>query len=432
MKKRSVLMAQLLILLMLAMLGNGTVSSKALFGWDVVINEFNPSPSAGPQWVELFNPSDFLQSVGLWKIRGQSFGWDYQMPPEATIPAKGYYVIELGFAFLNPAGETVYLIDNHGLWIDTSPSLSKPNTDDMAWARVPNGIDTDSISDWKLQSATKGSSNDVVAPPPSLIPTISCTVDSSQIGIGLSTTIRVVVGPSRVATVAIQARRLEEAAWSNLTTATTDDLGTYNYVWAPSTMGAYNVRAYVYPDGAFPEMFSLPIFLSVTKIHMGLSCSVTRTTLGIGQDLATYGYLTPDMTGITITLTYRKPTGSPIIKYVQTGSGGLFNDTKFTPQEAGDWNVTASWNGDETHMAATSPLAYFYVESPPFLFGMWLIIALVVSISVSAVVLAAGLSIKAKPKPPRRVALCPQCRSVLLYVPSLRSWYCPKCRRPIQ
>jgi hypothetical protein len=147
--------------------------------------------------------------------------------------------------------------------------------------------------------------------------------------------------------------------------------------------------------------------------------------------LATYGYLTPDIVGITIMLTYRKPAGPPIIKYVQTGSGGFFNDTKFTPQEAGDWNVTASWDGDETHMAATSPLASFYVESPPFLFGMWLIIALVVSVSVSAVVLAAGLSTKAKPKPPRRVALCPQCRSVLLYVPSLRSWYCPRCRKPI-
>jgi hypothetical protein len=196
-------------------------------------------------------------------------------------------------------------------------------------------------------------------------------------------------------------------------------------------MGAYNVRAYVYPTGAFPEMFSLPVFLSVTKIQMGLSCSVTRTTVGFGQDLATYGYLTPDIVGITIMLTYRKPTGPPIIKYVQTGSGGLFNDTKFTPQEAGDWNVTASWDGDETHMTATSPLASFYVESPTFLFGMWLIIALVVSVSVSAVLLAAGLSTKAKPRPPRRVALCPQCRSVLLYVPSLRSWYCPRCRKPI-
>ncbi|MCJ7506906.1 lamin tail domain-containing protein [Candidatus Bathyarchaeota archaeon] len=431
MKKRSVLIAQLLILLMLAMLGNGTTSSKALFGWDVVINEFNPNPSTGPQWVELFNPSNFPQSIGLWRIIGESFGFTYQMPPEASIAAKGHQVLDLGFAFLNPVGDILYLVDNHGLWIDITPSLSKPGVDDMAWARVPNGFDSNLISDWKLQSATKGSSNDVVAPPPSLIPTISCAVDSPQVGIGSGTTIRVVIGPPRVVTVTIQARRLEETAWSNLTTATTDALGRYDYPWTPGTMGAYNVRAYVSAAGAFPEMFSLPVFLTVTKILMGLSCSVTHTTVGFGQDLATYGYLTPAVVGVTVMLTYRKPTGPPIIKYVQTGSGGLFNDTKFTPQEAGDWNVTASWDGDETHMAATSPLAYFYVESPPFLFGMWLIIALVVSVSVSAVVLAAGLSTKAKPKPPRRVALCPQCRSVLLYVPSLRSWYCPKCRRPI-
>jgi len=429
MKGHTALLFQVSILIMALLVSHGIAPSQAIVGMDVVINEFDSNPPIGPQWVEFHNPSDFPQDVTLWKMTSYSTGMEYLVPVVVIIGPKDYFVVNLPLPIIDPAGDVIRLTDKHGIEIDTTPTLGKPVKDDRSWSRVPNGIDTNTMLDWKLQSATKGSSNDVAAPP--VVPTIMCTLSSSQLGIGSSVTIIVVIGPPRVAQVTVQAKKLEDATWSDLTTAATDSMGRYEYVWIPGTKGSYNVRAYARPSGTFPEMFSFPSFLSVTKIRMQLSCSITHPMVNVGQDLATFGYLLPAIEGISITLIYRKPTGSPIIKQVQTGSGGFFNDTKITPQEAGDWNVTASWEGDETHMTATSPLASFYVESPPFQFGMWLIIALVVSVSVSAVVLAAGLSTKAKPKPPRRVALCPQCRSVLLYVPSLRSWYCPRCRKPI-
>jgi len=434
MNRRLVLIAQLLILVTFTLLNHGTPMSQGIVGMDVMINEFDPNPAVGQQWIELFNPTDFTVSISLWKITTRSTGFTITIPGGTSIVGKGYYVLDFPFPVMDPVGDSIFLLDNSGLQIARTPTLSKEVPDNKAWARVPNGVDTGALTDWQLQPPTKGTSNDAALPPPPppVVPTILCSLSSPQIDIGGTVTITVIIGPPRVAPVTIQTKRLEEASWSNLTTATTDDLGRYEQGWTISVLGAYNIRAYVYPSNSFPEMYSFPAFLSVTKIRMQLSCSVRRPIIELGRTMATFGYLTPVIEGASITLTYRKPTGSPIVRTVQTGGGGLYNDTAFTPQEAGSWNVTASWEGDETHMSATSPLAYFNVLQPPTQFGMWVIIALVVSISVSAILLAAGLTTKARRKPPRRVAICPLCRSVLVYVPGTRGWYCPRCRRSIQ
>ncbi len=434
MNRRSILIAQLLILLTSTLLSHNTVMSQAIAGMDTMINEFDSNPAVGPQWIELYNPTDFVSSLSLWKITTRAYGITYTIPALSSIPAKGYFYMEFSFPIIDPAVDVVFLLDSNGLEIDRTPPLGKPVADNKAWARVPNGVDTDSPNDWKMQDATKGASNDVAVPPPPppVVPTIICSLSSPQIDIGGTVTITVIIGPARVAPVTIQTKRLEEPSWSNLTTAGTDNLGRFEQGWTVNVLGAYNIRAYVYPSNSFPDMYSSPVFLSVTKIRMQLSCTVRRPAIELGRVMATFGYLIPAIEGASISLTYRKPTGSPVIRTVQTGSGGLYNDTDFTPQEAGSWNVTASWEGDDTHMSATSPLAYFTVLPPPTQFGMWMIIGLVLGITISAILLAAGLTTKARRRPPRRVAVCPVCRSVLAYIPSTRSWYCYRCRRHIQ
>ena len=448
MRRLSVLLAILLILAALALRNHGVISSGNVAGTNVVINEFDPNPLSGSQWVELFNPTNIALDISSWEITTQSekgkeereFRPDGQggavAPAEAlTLPAgasmapMGYFVVDLPAPIIDPAGDSVILFDNFGTEIDRTAFLSKPLQDDRAWARFPNGIDTDSIDDWRLQTATKGTSNSAPAPPP-ITPTVMCTLSSYQVEIGSSVTVTALIGPPRSASVTIQERRAADLDWSNLTTALTDASGVYAYPWTPPTMGGYYFRAYVYPSNSFPEAYSLSVSLLVTKIRMQVSCFVTRAKVSSGQYLATYGHIVPTLVGVNVTLTYRKPTGTPIVRYMLTNSGGLYNDTAFAPQDGGSWNVTASWDGDDTHASTSSPLARFSVEQPPSPpFGMWLVVATVVSVTVSAVLLAAGLSSKAVQKPPRRVALCPRCRSVLLYVPSIRGWYCPRCRR---
>ncbi len=428
-KRHSVLLAQVLVLVTCAFLSQGWVSSHAIAGWDVVINEFDPNPPSGPQWVELFNPADAPRDLSLWMIVTQSSWIVHVLEGGATIEAKGYVVVHLTLPMIDPAGDLVILKDRNYLEIDKTPLLSKPVKSGNAWARIPNGVDTDSILDWKFQPATKGVSNTAPMPPP-IISTILCALSSNQVEIGSSVTVSVIITPPRSTPVTIQVRKAGEASWSNLTTALTEVSGVYTYSWTPETMGMYGVRAYVYPSDSFPELYSPPIGLPVTKIRTYVSCFTTRFGIVLGGSLATYGYILPAIEGVNVILTYRKPTDAPIVRYILIESGGLYNDTSFTPQEAGSWNVTASWEGDENHTAASSPLVSFNVEQPPAPpFGMWLIISLVVSVTIAAVVLAAGLSSRVVSKPPRRVALCPQCRSPLLYVPSIRGWHCPRCKR---
>jgi len=452
MKRFAVLLVQLLILVPLAFPNYGVVSSGAAETTHIVINEFDSNPPSGSQWVELFNPTDLQYDISFWKITTQSVeegreretgretqelgvsansAEAYTLPGGASIAPRGYFVVDLPEAIILPSGDTVILLDRFRTEIDRTPSLSKPVKDDKAWARVPNGVDTNSMLDWKLQPATKGASNTPPAPPPPT-PTILCTLSSPQVEVGSSVTVRVLIDPPRSAPVTIQVRRTGDLDWNNLTTTLTEASGIYTYAWTPDAVGEYNVRAYVYPSDSFPGLYSLPINLLVTKIRTQISCVVTRSRIRLGMDLATYGYIIPALEGANVTLTYRKPTGAPIVRYILTASGGLYNDTIFTPQEVGSWNVTASWEGDETHTSASSPLTRFNVEQPPSPpFGMWIIISLVVSVAVAAILLAAGLSTTVVPKPPRRVALCPQCGSILLYVPHIRGWYCPRCKRHI-
>jgi len=428
-KRHAVLLAQVIVLVTYAFLSQGCTSSQAIMGWDVVINEFDPNPPLGPQWVELFNPAGVPRDLSLWKIVTQSSWIVHMFVTETIIEAKGYVIVHFPVPMIDPAGDSITLKDRNDLEIDRTPLLSKPFKSGDAWARVPNGVDTDSILDWRLQSATKGASNSLPLPPP-ITPTVLCTLSSFSAEIGSGVTVRVLIGPPRSAPVTIQVRAAGAPGWSNLTTAPTETSGIYEYAWAPETLGEYSVRAYVYPSDSFSDMYSPTVNLLVTKIRMQISCFATRYRITLGRDLATYGHIIPALEGANVTLTYRKPTGAPIVRYVLTNGEGLYNDTSFTPQEAGSWNVTASWEGDETHTSTLSALTRFNVEPPPPLpFGMWLIISMVVSVTVAAVLLAAGLSSKVIQKPPRRVALCPQCRSALLYVPGTRGWYCPRCRR---
>ena len=428
-KRHTVLLVQTITLISYAFFSQCCFTSRAIWGWDVVINEFDPNPPSGPQWVELFNPADFPRDLSLWKITTESSWMIYMLSVGTTIQAKGYVTVDLPAGMINSAGDSVILKDKSELVIDRTPLLGKPLMSGNAWARFPNGVDTDSLADWRLQPATKGASNSVPLPPP-VTPTILCMVSSFSVQIGSSVTVRVRVAPPRSAPVTIQSRAPGTLEWHNVTTATTDSLGSYEYAWTPEALGEYGVRAYVYPSDSIPGMYSPATSFLVTKVRTLISCSATRHRVTLGQDLATYGYLTPALEGVSITLTYRKPTGDPIVRYVTTSNDGLYNDTSFTPNEVGSWNVTASWEGDETHTSASSFMAYFSVEPPPSPpFGMWLIIGMVVSVTIGAVLLAAGLSSKLIQKPPRRVALCPQCGSTLLYVPSIQGWYCRRCRR---
>ncbi|MFH0848027.1 MAG: lamin tail domain-containing protein [archaeon] len=403
----------------------------------VVINEFDPLPISGPQWAELFNPTLSSIDISHWSIvtTGYLGPQAYVLPAGVLISPQGYYVIEFPSHYgPNPSGfflettDSLTLRDFSVLEVDRTPLLTKTLLDERAWARFPNGRDTDSESDWKLQTATRGFANSFVGP------AITCRVSPPQIEIGSTVRIFGEVAPPRMTQLIIQTIQPGAASWSNLTIVTTTLGGTYEYVssFPPSVIGTIQVRAYLPGDAIYPSSFSSITFITITKIMTSLSATTTYPSVSLGREIATYGQLIPSMQGVNLTLTYRKPTGNPIIRYVLTDAAGFYNDTSLKPAEAGHWNVTVNWQGDATHYPTSSILQSFDVVAPaiPSLAGTEWIIGIVVGVTAGIVLLAAAITRKQGPSgPPHSTLLCPTCRSRLLYTPTTSRWYCPRCGR---
>lgn len=405
----------------------GAHPAAALETVHIVINEFDQFPISGSQWAELYNPTSATVNIGGWRISTTRFSgpFAFTIPSGTSIPPSGYYVAEFEPFFLELT-ETLTLRNLINSQVDITPLLSREAADGRAWARYPNGIDTDSASDWRLQPATKGYANSIVAPP------ITCQVSPPQIQIGSTVTIFGQVTPSRQVQVTLQTKLPADVDWANLTIVTTTSEGSFSRIYEPGSLGITQIRAYLPSDGVYPSAASEVSTVTVIKIQTSLSASVTHPSIVLGQEIATYGQIFPSMQGINLTLTYRKPTGDPVIGYVLTETGGFYNDTSFEPVEAGSWNVTVSWEGDASHTSASSPLIAFEVVAPsiPSFVGTEWIIGLLVSVVTAAVMVAAAVTRKARPpKPPRRVALCPACGSPAVYAPTEQRWYCQKCRK---
>ena len=140
----------------------------------VVINEVELNPpeddrrSTTMEWVELYNPTSNDINLGGWTLSSTQYRGGKTFELSGTIKANGYYVFEHSLWLHNTKGESVILRDAGSKKIDSTPLLKDgPKTNDYrSWQRYPNGIDTDSYSDWKFRSSTKGDPN---SPRPDLI-----------------------------------------------------------------------------------------------------------------------------------------------------------------------------------------------------------------------------------------------------------------------
>ena len=101
---------------------------------------------------------------------------------------------------------------------------------------------------------------------------------------------------------------------------------------------------------------------TVFKIETTLSCSVSSSTITIGDNVTVSGTISPTMSGKVVTLTYAKPDGATVTRTVTTGSDGSYSDP-YKPNAVGSWSVVASWDGDSQHFGSTSQTASFNVKA---------------------------------------------------------------------
>ena len=141
----------------------------------VVINEVMADNNTTAQdennqyedWIELHNTSGAQVDLGLWFISDSPFEpYKWRMPVGTTIPANGYLIIwadedenqgDLHTNYkLSDGGEQVLLFTDDSLLVDQTEWSAM--TEDMGWARVPNGT-----GPFVLQGPTFASNNNAAA-----------------------------------------------------------------------------------------------------------------------------------------------------------------------------------------------------------------------------------------------------------------------------
>jgi len=132
----------------------------------VVINEFDQDPPTDQnyvfdEWVELYNPTQSAVDIAGWSV-STTHGWTVtvSIPPATTLQPQAYYIVwHTTGQWLDDTDESIILRNYAGVEIDRTPIKSDPYNDNRAWARYPNGQDTDSDLDWRFQISTRGYSN---------------------------------------------------------------------------------------------------------------------------------------------------------------------------------------------------------------------------------------------------------------------------------
>jgi len=95
-----------------------------------------------------------------------------------------------------------------------------------------------------------------------------------------------------------------------------------------------------------------------------ISISLLATTINIGESVTVSGSISPAISGANVHLTYRKAAEADVERTVTTAPDGSFSDT-YTPDTAGSWSVTASWEGDGEFEGSTSSAIHFTVIKTP-------------------------------------------------------------------
>jgi hypothetical protein len=404
---------------------------------NVVINEFEqnpPGPNSGYQWVELFNPTESDIDIGGWRLRSTYSAsimedrrqLSYKISYGTIIPAGGFYVITFDELWLSLEDEYIILLDRNGMEVDKTPMKSDTYDDDRCWARCPDGA-----ADWVFQASTKGRRN---VP---LISAISCFLSSSSITIESSVTIYGAISPSLTSPTSVTIWVYTEA-WNTLTTVTSNSDGSYSYLWTPTEVRQYLVKASWPGDYQYAGATSSEVSLSVNKIPTTISCDVSPKSLKQGETIAISGSISHAHEGVTVTLTFTKPKGTIFTRTVTTDSAGAFTDN-YAPDVAGLWNVSASWQGDWNHEGATSQTVSFTVEArAPEIASILIVYTFIIGVVVTAGLFFVKTRRPFPPvrpwmrpmlKPAFKPALCPTCREPLSYDSMRRRWYCKRCRK---
>lgn len=170
-KRRSMLFAAAAVLCLVAAVP-GCLSLGATER--IVINEVSSSYGTRSEYnegdyIELYNPSPFSCSLQGVCLSDDNADLDKEAIPNCTIPAGGYYVVDLAgtsISLRDEGGEEVFLSDRNGNIIDSVTTGTVRGG--YSYSRT-----TDGNNQWAELRATPGATNNGAADPNKLIPVLS-------------------------------------------------------------------------------------------------------------------------------------------------------------------------------------------------------------------------------------------------------------------
>ena len=151
-------------------------------------------------------------------------------------------------------------------------------------------------------------------------------------------------------------------SWVNLTTVKTSPNGSYSYLWKPTAVGSYQLRASWEGNKTYTGAISNTALVKVNKIPTTISCKTSSAEITEGDTITISGAITPPGSGKTVNLNYTKPDGKTVVmRNVTTTSDGSYSDS-YKPDATGSWSIRTSWNGDSEHQGNASQPVSFNVK----------------------------------------------------------------------
>jgi len=136
---------------------------------NVVINEIDINPPGNDslsvsEWVELYNPTNIAIDIGGWAIASTTVLKQTMIIPFGTvIEPNSFLTYSYKSVWFTDVTEMVELRDADGKVIDQTPTITDMNDDFTSWQRIYDGLDTDSVNDWKFEQSNAGSTNGKIA-----------------------------------------------------------------------------------------------------------------------------------------------------------------------------------------------------------------------------------------------------------------------------
>ncbi|MEA3432594.1 MAG: PKD domain-containing protein, partial [candidate division WOR-3 bacterium] len=107
---------------------------------------------SGNEWIALYNSGQVEVDISGWTLEtthGKTV--TVTIPQGTIIPSKGYWNYIHKKQWLDNEDELIILKDSEGVKVDRTLMASDRDNDNRYWTRYPDGLDTNSDSDWRFR-----------------------------------------------------------------------------------------------------------------------------------------------------------------------------------------------------------------------------------------------------------------------------------------